>query len=59
MERPKMPRIKRAAQFAPFEALHGLHAALERKRKEHIAMQKLIISKKISNKPNDDIVNSD
>lgn len=46
MERAKMPRIKRAAQFAPFDALYGLHAALERKRKEHIAMQKLIISKK-------------
>lgn len=36
MERTKMPRIKRAAQFAPFDALKGLHDALERKRKEHI-----------------------
>ena len=40
MERTKMPRIKRAAQFAPFDALKGLHDALERKRKEHIAKQK-------------------
>lgn len=36
MERAKMPRIKRAAQFAPFDALKGLHDALERKRQEHI-----------------------
>ena len=40
MERTKMPRIKRAAQFAPFDALKGLHDALERKRQEHIAKQK-------------------
>ena len=40
MERTKMPRIKRAAQFAPFDALKGLHDALERKRKEHIEKQK-------------------
>lgn len=36
MERAKMPRIKRAAQFAPFDALKGLHDALERKRQEHL-----------------------
>ena len=42
MERTKMPRIKRAAQFAPFDALKGLHDALERKRQEHIANQKVI-----------------
>ncbi|MBQ7798244.1 MAG: hypothetical protein IJ371_03890 [Clostridia bacterium] len=36
MERAKMPRIKRAAQFAPFDALKGLHDALERKRQEHV-----------------------
>ena len=40
MERTKMPRIKRAAQFAPFDALKGLHDALERKRQEHIKNQK-------------------
>ena len=40
MERTKMPRIKRAAQFAPFDALKGLHDALECKRQEHIAKQK-------------------
>ena len=40
MERTKMPRIKRAAQFAPFDALKGLHDALERKRQEHIAKQR-------------------
>ena len=44
MERPKMPRIKRAAQFAPFEALRGLNEALERKRKEHIAKQKGVVA---------------
>lgn len=44
MERPKMPRIKRAAQFAPFEALRGLNEALERKRREHIAKQKGLVS---------------
>lgn len=36
MERAKMPRIKRAAQFAPFDALKGLHYALERKRQQHL-----------------------
>ena len=49
MERAKMPRIKRAAQFAPFDALKGLHDALERKRQEHIAKQKGI-SEEIENK---------
>ena len=44
MERPKMPRVKRAAQFAPFEALRGLNEALERKRREHIAKQKGLVS---------------
>lgn len=49
MERVKMPRIKRAAQFAPFDALKGLHDALERKRQEHIAKQKGI-NEEIENK---------
>lgn len=50
MERTKMPRIKRAAQFAPFDALKGLHDALERKRQEHIAKQKGVIIEKVDNK---------
>lgn len=49
MERTKMPRIKRAAQFAPFDALKGLHDALERKRQEHINKQKEIRIKEINN----------
>ncbi len=35
MERTKMPRINRAAQFAPFDALKGLHDALREKEKEN------------------------
>ena len=54
MERPKMPRIKRAAQFAPFEALRGLHDALERKRKEHISKQKTSINKENKNNSDND-----
>lgn len=34
MEREKMPRINRAAQFAPFDALKGLHEALRIKEYE-------------------------
>lgn len=49
MERTKMPRIKRAAQFAPFDALKGLHDALERKRKEHITRQKVVANSGDSN----------
>ena len=61
MERTKMPRIKRAAQFAPFEALKGLHDALERKRLEHIAKQKntTIESYDINNIEKDDSGNID
>lgn len=40
MERMKMPRIKRAIQFAPFDALKGLHEALKRKELENIERQK-------------------
>lgn len=32
--RSKMPRIERAAQFAPFDALKGLHEALRAKEAE-------------------------
>ena len=31
----KMPRIERAKQFAPFDALKGLGLALREKEKEH------------------------
>lgn len=54
MERAKMPRIKRAAQFAPFDALKGLHDALERKREEHINKQK---GKIVEDMPYNDINN--
>ena len=50
MERAKMPRIKRAAQFAPFDALKGLHDALKRKEQEHINKQKYNI--RVDDKPN-------
>lgn len=40
MERTKMPRIKRAVQFAPFDALKGLHEALKRKELENLERQK-------------------
>lgn len=55
MERTKMPRIKRAAQFAPFDALKGLHDALERKRQEHIAKQKITIVEDVFKGNRDDI----
>lgn len=32
--RSKMPRIERAAQFAPFDSLKGLHEALRKKEAE-------------------------
>ena len=35
MERSKMPRINRAAQFAPFDSLKGLQEALRLKEFEH------------------------
>lgn len=35
MEPIKMPRAKRAAQFAPFDALKGLNEALKLKEIEH------------------------
>ena len=34
-QRSKMPRIERAKQFAPFDALKGLHEALYEKEKEN------------------------
>ncbi len=48
-----MPRSERAKQFAPFDALKGLHDALRLKEYEHDAVQKGEISEeealKISN----------
>ena len=35
MERARMPRKQRAKQFAPFDALKGLHEALKIKEYEH------------------------
>ena len=35
MDRMRMPRINRAAQFAPFDALKGLQEALRVKEFEH------------------------
>lgn len=40
MERVKMPRSKRAAQFAPFDALKGLQEALRLKEYEHVRVQR-------------------
>lgn len=40
MERAKMPRSKRAFQFAPFDSLKGLHDALKRKEMEHLEKHK-------------------
>lgn len=39
MERVKMPRSKRSAQFAPFDALKGLQEALKLKEYEHARIQ--------------------
>ena len=38
VERVKMPRKQRAKQFAPFDALKGLHEALKLKEYEHDRM---------------------
>ena len=56
MERTKMPRIKRAAQFAPFDALKGLHDALERKRQEHIDKQKTTLLQEENEKKSNDFI---
>jgi len=39
-QRVKMPRSKRAAQFAPFDALKGLQEALRLKEYEHARVQR-------------------
>ena len=48
MERVKMPRSKRAAQFAPFDALKGLHEALKLKEYEHARVQRIDVSEEQS-----------
>lgn len=48
MERVKMPRSKRAAQFAPFDALKGLQEALKLKEYEHTRTQKIEVSEEES-----------
>lgn len=42
--RPKMSRLQRAKQFAPFDALDGLSLALEKVREEHISAEKVQLS---------------
>ena len=50
MERTKMPRSKRAAQFAPFDALKGLHDALKLKEYQHLRVEKGEISQEDGDK---------
>lgn len=42
--RPKMSRLQRAKQFAPFDALDGLSVALEKVRAEHLCTEKVQLS---------------
>ena len=44
MDRMRMPRINRAAQFAPFDALKGLQEALRVKEFEHDKIAKSELS---------------
>lgn len=50
MERTKMPRSKRASQFAPFDALKGLHEALKLKEYQHLRVEKGEISQEDGDK---------
>lgn len=50
MERMKMPRSKRASQFAPFDALKGLHDALKLKEYQHLRVEKGEISQEDGDK---------
>lgn len=43
-----MPRSKRAAQFAPFDALKGLQEALKMKEYEHSRIQRIDVSEEES-----------
>lgn len=42
--RPKMSRLQRAKQFAPFDALDGLSLALEKVRNEHLSAERKQLS---------------
>jgi len=53
MERVKMPRSKRAAQFAPFDALKGLQEALKLKEYEHARIQRIDVSEEESQRISD------
>ena len=53
MERMKMPRSKRAAQFAPFDALKGLQEALKLKEYEHARIQRIDVSEEESQRISD------
>ena len=53
MERVKMPRSKRAAQFAPFDALKGLQEALKMKEYEHSRIQRIDVSEEESQRISD------
>ena len=44
LDRMRMPRINRAAQFAPFDALKGLQEALRVKEFEHDKIAKSELS---------------
>jgi hypothetical protein len=45
-----MPRSKRASQFAPFDALKGLHDALKLKEYQHLRVEKGEISQEDGDK---------
>lgn len=49
-QRVKMPRSKRAAQFAPFDALKGLQEALRLKEYEHARVQRGEVSEEDAEK---------
>lgn len=57
VERMKMPRIQRAAQFAPFDALKGLHDALKLVEYNHERVLKSEISQEQIEKISENILN--
>ena len=50
MERAKMPREKRAAQFMPFDALRGMREALKMVEYEHERVAKGEVQEETANK---------
>lgn len=56
MDRVKMPRIKRASQFAPFDALKGLQEAIKLKDYEHERVEKREISEEKAKKISDILI---